>query len=709
MVNITTKRVTPEYLRSGRLNTTGGILIGTSTSGGGGGISVDITGKLNTNVFTGYTASTSILINTKTTQANLSIYTGTTLPNTYYNRTCSDARFAHLSGNETLSGVKTFNSNIISVSGICSPSFSQGLYGQGYAVYKDNNDKYNLQIDNICVRGSLQSTEVIKNIARSTNGTLYVTDSVCAVSGLTCDTGLGKSYFNILGDITIMSGQTICTQSFDYNNAYSHCFTVHSIDYNNKRVYVNEVCNANVADMTFYRSSGALIELNPYTNTQTFFNNGTAKIQIGELESGYNMEAEKVKLTDADFSGSVCAGGWNMSNNGVTDGFISLDSETHSIGITDTNGIERINIHYGNPTAIGKLLCGSCIIITNSNCLCPANITVQGCQGSLSTDVYYEQQTAGSNLAVDNYASLCTTKRFTVCSGNVYNNSTTIQSKDCYQLPANTCVGDACNFTCNEYSRQGSYQLYVRNCLIDNNNVILRQNLWCSNFTPTNSGEYWTVNMLLPQNTLITGSSVYYKTSYCRVSNVYAERKQSTYLNCALYCSQCFPEHLNLCNTVCISCVNITSAVGKVEITPTVVQAIYCCDNGYRYDATANNFCIYSPFTTCCATVRCGMAVSGLSLTYSTRCVTGNATLTNTDSLVVVCGASGIPTITLPTSPSLGQTHIIKNKSTSYALLVCSAAGMTAQGNLYTCLQTNGRYSRTFVWDGDDWTNVAYY
>jgi hypothetical protein len=423
------------------------------------------------------------------------------------------------------------------------------------------------------------------------------------------------------------------------------------------------------------------------------------------------LKACNACLIDANVSGIVCAGsgcigGWNINSSGIEDNFINLNSQTHSISIADVNSVERIIIHNGNPTTVANMLCGSCMNITSCACLCPANITIQGCSGNLSCLTFYEQQTAGSNLAVDNYNSLCTTKRFTLCSGNTYANRIYLYAIDCYQLPTNTCVGDTCNWTCTEYSRQGNYSLCTSTCLLDNNNVVLRQLSCCVNTTPTNSDDYYSIGGLTLQNTLITGTSVYFKTNICRIDNVYTQRKQSTFLNCALYCSQCFNEDLNLCNTICINRINIASAVGKTEITPTSIQGIYCNNNGYRHDATANNFCFYSPVTACNISASNTITTAGLVLTP--RTVTANATLANTDAFVIVCGASAAPVVYLPSVPVVGQMHIITNKSTAYSSCVCATC-IFADGAAYTGLATQGRHSRGFVYTGNNiWSNIYF-
>ncbi len=94
-ITITYKPVTPEYLRSGRINSSGAVLVGSNTTSSGGG-TVDLSGYVTIPIYSGYTATTAPA--TYVRKTIYATYTGTTAPATFIK--CSAA------------GVQTINNDL---------------------------------------------------------------------------------------------------------------------------------------------------------------------------------------------------------------------------------------------------------------------------------------------------------------------------------------------------------------------------------------------------------------------------------------------------------------------------------------------------------------------------------------------------------------------------------------------------------------------
>ena len=89
-----------------------------------------------------------------------------------------------------------------------STSYVSGLFtGSGWNIYKDGNDAYNMEVDNLWVRGSMFVWELVINKIRATNGSLVVTSSAECSDGEFVSPGVDPLAEDDLLDLTFSTGK----------------------------------------------------------------------------------------------------------------------------------------------------------------------------------------------------------------------------------------------------------------------------------------------------------------------------------------------------------------------------------------------------------------------------------------------------------------------------------------------------------------------
>jgi len=117
--------------------------------------------------------------------------------------------------------------------------FVSGWTGDGWELTKNSDDEYDLEVDNLRVRGQMNVYELILNKIRATNGSLWVSDAVECIapngvdgstnkrSGLYWDAANDTNYFLVeAGMNTLMTNDMIRSQQFLGNNIHQYDWKV---------------------------------------------------------------------------------------------------------------------------------------------------------------------------------------------------------------------------------------------------------------------------------------------------------------------------------------------------------------------------------------------------------------------------------------------------------------------------------------------------
>lgn len=131
---------------------------------------------------------------------------------------------------DSVEGIRvTSNTNLADYLESKTDSYVSGFTGEGYYLGKNGNE-YDLEIDNLRVRGKLNAYELILNKIRATNGALWVSDAVEAdgidgSAGFYWDSDKGFYAFTVAEGLnTLSASDAIRSQQFLGNN-------VHQLDY----------------------------------------------------------------------------------------------------------------------------------------------------------------------------------------------------------------------------------------------------------------------------------------------------------------------------------------------------------------------------------------------------------------------------------------------------------------------------------------------
>ena len=217
-------------------------------------------------------------------------------------------------------------------------SYTQGFTGDGYKLYKETNNEYTLELDNLMVRNRMTVYELLIKKIRATNGSLWVSSAMKSLSGLTWDSAEHTYYFDFEIDKNYFSEDDIIkSQAFNGHNVHSETVVVYKIDDTNSRVYVKKYPEKIVNDdyMQWLGVSGATAS-EPSANAGYSFHidspgqyisNG---VQLSLKKGLYYVDVIYGTLVDGDADISIYDNDTNTTKSNImqlSDGYLHIDSD----------------------------------------------------------------------------------------------------------------------------------------------------------------------------------------------------------------------------------------------------------------------------------------------------------------------------------------------------------------------------------------------
>ena len=268
-----------------------------------------------------------------------------------------------LSGNANIGGSLTVNGNT-SISGfVGSPSYVSGFTGEGWRI--DNTAK--AEFSSLSVRGLFRVNELEVNKIRSTNGSLFVTDSI-VIDELYRGVHEGQEYCNISQDgenVPFKVNDIIMCQVWDStNNSIKRI--VQRVSYINTReefhyatlykydtlegslddlkegdtiVRIGSTTDTNRQGLLYLTSSDSnspYLDVLDGVTSNSFV--GKTKVRLGKLDgitdptfgalTGYGLYADNAYLKGKIVSKAGLIGGWNISERSISKSFYSGSTTT---------------------------------------------------------------------------------------------------------------------------------------------------------------------------------------------------------------------------------------------------------------------------------------------------------------------------------------------------------------------------------------------
>ncbi len=110
-------------------------------------------------------------------------------------------------------------------------TFSSGFNGDGWKLEKTNINEYDLELDNMIIRGALRAYEFIIQKIRASNGAIWVSDAAKCVEGITYDDASILFRITFDEDYNVFrEGDIIKTQAWNGTEIYSEEYVVETID-----------------------------------------------------------------------------------------------------------------------------------------------------------------------------------------------------------------------------------------------------------------------------------------------------------------------------------------------------------------------------------------------------------------------------------------------------------------------------------------------
>lgn len=525
-------------------------------------------------------------------------------------------------------------------------AYTSGWLGNGYKLWKDASNNYNLEIDNLSVRENLCAQTFIINQTKASNGDLVITDSMCGLSGFTLGSN-GKYYFQSCSDMTFAPNDIIRAQSMQCTNVYSYTYTVYSADTRNNRVYINENASGICASqMPFVRLGNttntarqSMMYLTPYCGSSLKVYNGVNSttitpamevVRLGSLDgisgaNGYGLYSTNAYLTGTINSTCGCIAGYCISNQSLNNAYITLNN--NCISIADATGTEKISLKNCGLSSIAQIVGASCVSIPLA-CAAGTMHTIAVATTSNFLD-YYQQTTAANNACLSYYATCQASKNLTITGAKNYVVQASIKVNTDYSLCANIDCKTACCY-CINYNRCGTYVVNGTTVLYDCLNNPLITNCWSSsNYTPNQGYSDNNVICVIPaQSVCITNPAVYMTTCYSIANSAYQQQV------CTLYCYSggkyfvCGNSYGSCALTVNTriqeNCLALVGSVGVTEIGSCGLQSVFNTTNYFRYDPTSCTSTAYGCLASCgtCTTLcTTGTLICGTN-TQLTNCCT---------------------------------------------------------------------------------------
>jgi len=514
-----------------------------------------------------------------------------------------------------------------------SVSFSSGLAGSGYKLWKDSNNQYNLELDKLTVRGTMNVFELRVNKYRATNGALLVSDTVKAFEGLLWDSTALKYYFTVedAGEIIFQANDLIQSQAFNGKDVTQYRYKVYSVDTSNKRIYVVNPDNStptqvDISGKDFVRFGNAsdnsrksFILLNASSsdfdkpaidvwdgvNSFVFNKSTQLKARIGNLQgltfngqsiSGYGFWSNLAYLEGAINATSGKIGNWSISGGYLSasdsNGTISIGQE---INMYDASGIQRVNIWKGNIGGVSYFTGGSSLSWTGANAIdYTTNVHILNSFSNLSNQSFYVQsQSTLNDIAIKTYSSLQSSSyHINIASNKTYYLSYKMRIYITYNLDADD--EDPTDGLTYENYINGSYQISATVYAYNSSGVLLGSSSATSpQLAPQNGSSYANyldvaVNLNLG---LITTSQVYFRIVYS-ITNSVNERRENTvwkYINGDWVEDYTYTTYHNLTITynVCAYEVYLKGVTnGFVQIGKSGFQNIYDATKYWRTSST---------------------------------------------------------------------------------------------------------------------------
>tara|TARA_Y100000310_G_scaffold253508_1_gene260374 strand:+ start:2727 stop:4241 length:1515 start_codon:yes stop_codon:yes gene_type:complete len=320
--------------------------------------------------------------------------------------------------------------------GFQSESFSSGFAGSGYRINKETaddfaspNTAYNIEIDNMIVRGTLSVYELLIQQIRATNGAIFVTSAakVASASGLSASDDVGTITFDdpsgkslcpfADGDIIMMQrvdpGSTVSQSAagdasgvvkklvYLINGSPSGAtVTVENAGFNNLSYPVegdefvrigNDGTTANrdgVIYLTSDDSNAPFIDIKSSINAYSEWYGNVPKVRLGNLAgitydsaslSGYGLYSENVYLTGkmTATSGYIGNGssGFTINNSYIGNGKASLTDSNSGVYV-GTDGISLGASSVFKVTSAGALTATGAVITGNVTISNPGDIDI---------------------------------------------------------------------------------------------------------------------------------------------------------------------------------------------------------------------------------------------------------------------------------------------------------------------------------------------
>lgn len=270
-------------------------------------------------------------------------------------------------------------------------TFVSGFKGSGMKLSKDVNSKYNLELDNLTVRGGMSVYELTVNKVRATNGALYVSDS-CKIKNCHIEPNNGNPYWKLYTEDTntFQVGDVVKCQVYSDNGVKCYILKIDWVNSTSFSCPISKIIQggtgANIPAIgdTLVRIAsdvanrqGTIYLTSSDTNSPyiqvvdgaTSANlAGDVKVRLGKLEgitstyfgnlTGYGLYTNNAVLDNARVSGNISAtsgniGGFNIANSSLSTNYVDLNNTTKSIDLYNTNSNVNsgIRFYYGEKNA----------------------------------------------------------------------------------------------------------------------------------------------------------------------------------------------------------------------------------------------------------------------------------------------------------------------------------------------------------------------
>lgn len=441
-----------------------------------------------------------------------------------------------------------------------SVSFSSGYTGSGFALDYASS-KYSLEVDNLLVRGNMRVYSLEISKIRATNGSLWVSDAVEAISDMT----LSGSWYTFSvenGFNTFAVNDIVRTQQYNGGSVYAYDYKVQAVTATT--VGLSTVAGGAVPvgertckGRTFVRignssntsRQGAVYLTasdtnSPYIEVLDGVTSGTIdladrKVRLGKLDgltfngsaiSGYGLYAGVAYLQGSVVATSGSVGGWDISGDVLqaetASGGMYFDATDPSIVLRDDGGIVRYTCDPSTIETRASLLSLGETSYTGSYAAQYTDVIKTFYSTGTSDDYYYIQKYTSTSY-LDWYTSKqSSTYSFTVTPGLPYILEFYLNTSLGYTLPTND-YNETDDGETHIYSLYGSWSATYTVYVYDANDTLLDSassstgpqtgnlsafpvGLGYLSFVPTTSTVYFRIRVQITDNLQTNDHYAYY-------------------------------------------------------------------------------------------------------------------------------------------------------------------------------------------------------